>query len=193
MPLLTDYLARCEELLESGRPVVDVLWYLGDDCAHKPSEKATFPDGFKYDYCTFDALSSRADVRDGRIAFPDGMRYSVLWVPDGCFVTEASERRIAELESRGAHVVRGGLVDLEKDLSRLVPDVVFDPPKTGRPDDFMWYHRHAPKEDVYFLATSSKNGYSGNVRFRAGGLLSRVEIPQFGSVFVRISENGYRS
>ena len=190
MPLLTDYLARCEELLESGRPVVDVLWYLGDDCAHKPSEKAPFPEGFKYDYCTFDALSSRADVRDGRIAFPDGMRYSVLWVPDGYFVTEASERRIAELESRGAHVVRGGLVDLEKDLSRLVPDVVFDPPKTGRPDDFMWYHRHAPKEDVYFLATSSKNGYSGNVRFRAGGLSSRVEIPQFGSVFVRISENG---
>ena len=88
MPLFTDYAARCGELLERGKPVVDVLWYLGDDCAHKPSEKHPFPKGFKYDYCTFDALSTRAAAKDGRIDFPDGMKGGILSLGRVCGVAE---------------------------------------------------------------------------------------------------------
>jgi hypothetical protein len=75
-------------------------------------------------------------------------------------------------------------------VAHLVPDVVFDSLENAGPDDFMWYHRQTPEEDIYFLATSSNNGYHGNVRFRAGGFSSRIAIPPTGSVFVRISQNG---
>ena len=46
----TDYFARCEVLLEAGRPCSDVLWFLGDEVGHKPSETSPLPDGFKFDY-----------------------------------------------------------------------------------------------------------------------------------------------
>ena len=190
MPLFTDYVARCGELLERGKPVVDVLWYLGDDCAHKPSEKHPFPEGFKYDYCTFDALSTRAAAKDGRIVFPDGMSYAVLWIPDDVFLREASKARIAELEASGARVVRGDLAALEKDISGMVPDVVYEAPPNEGLDDFMWYHRRADGEDVYFLATSSPKGYAGKVRFRANGVERKVVLGPYGSVFVKIGSRG---
>ena len=31
MPELTTYLSRCSYMLERGKPVSDVLWYLGDE------------------------------------------------------------------------------------------------------------------------------------------------------------------
>ena len=188
MPLLTDYFARCEELLESGKPVVDVLWYLGDDCAHKPSEKTAFPAGYKYDYVTYDALSSRASAKGGRIAFPDGMEYALLWVPDGAFLRPESARRIAAMEAAGARVVRGSPAALAAALENIPPDVVYDAPPGEQLDDFMWYHRRTDAEDVYFLATSCERGYRGTVRFRPGGASCRVELPPSGSVFVHVRD-----
>ena len=189
MPHFTDYLARCAELLEEGLPVVDVLWYLGDDCAHKPSEKSPFPRGFKYDYCTCDALSTRATVDGGgSLTFPDGMKYSILWMPEGTYLRESSAALVASLEAAGATVVRGGLASLEKALSAMVPDVVYDAPEGERLDDFMWYHRRSAESgDLYFLATSSARGYEGNVRFRADGVARRISLSPFGSAFVRLS------
>ena len=40
-----DYLARCSYMLERGRPVSDVLWYLGDEISHKPDQECDFPEG----------------------------------------------------------------------------------------------------------------------------------------------------
>jgi len=190
LPLLTDYLSRCEEFLESGKPVVDVLWYLGDECAHKPSEKAPFPEGFKYDYCTYDALSSRTDVRNGRLVFSDGMEYTLLWVPEECYLREESVRRIAELEQKGATVVRGCIVELERGLAPLGPDVVYEASNVRSPDDFMWYHRRTTDEDLYFIATASARGYRGRVRFRARGVVREIDLPPQGSAFVRIADEG---
>ena len=51
MKHFSTYLARCSYMLESGRPVADVLWYLGDEISHKPDQEYDFPQGFKYDYC----------------------------------------------------------------------------------------------------------------------------------------------
>ena len=82
MPEFTGYLARCSYLLERGNPVSDVLWYLGDELDHKPSETAPFPAGYRYDYCNPDALLHRIAVRDGRWVTPEGISYRLLWLPD---------------------------------------------------------------------------------------------------------------
>lgn len=83
MPGFTAYLARCQAMLEAGKPVSDVLWYIGDERDHKPHEEAPFPDGYKYDYCNPDALLTRISVNErGEWATPDGITYRILWVPE---------------------------------------------------------------------------------------------------------------
>ena len=81
MPEFTDYLGRVGLMLERGKPVSDVLWYLGDMLDHKPLEDAPFPKGYRFDYCNPDALLTRVSVKNRRWVTPDGLSYDVLWVP----------------------------------------------------------------------------------------------------------------
>lgn len=82
MPYFTDYLARCNYMLESGKPVSDVLMYLGDEQNHKPPQELDFPEGYSYDYCNPDVLLNRLSVKDGKMVTPEGISYSVLWLYD---------------------------------------------------------------------------------------------------------------
>jgi hypothetical protein len=77
----TTYLARCSYMLERGKAVSDVLWYLGDEISHKPSQKFPFPKGNKYDYCNPDFLLNRLSVKDGRVVTPEGQSYRFIWIP----------------------------------------------------------------------------------------------------------------
>lgn len=81
MPDFTDYLSRCQYLLQQGRPVADVLWYLGDELDHKPMQKTPFPAGYQFDYINFDALVNRLQVENGRLTIPEGTQWRVLWLP----------------------------------------------------------------------------------------------------------------
>lgn len=105
MPEFTAYLARCNYMLERGKPVSDVLWYLGDEINHKPDQLAPFPEGFKYDYCNPDALLTRLSVKDGKIVTPDGIAYSVLWMPDCPRMLPETLEKIRDLVKAGATVI----------------------------------------------------------------------------------------
>lgn len=105
MPEFTTYLSRCSYLLERGKPVSDVLWYLGDEINHKPDQNAPFPEGFKYDYCNPDILLTRLAVSNGRIVTPEGISYRVLWLPETYRMLPETVERIYELVRAGATVV----------------------------------------------------------------------------------------
>jgi len=105
MPEFTDYFARMSYMLERGRPVSDVLWYLGDCSMHKPDENYKFPDGFKYDFCNQDILINRMSVKDGRLVSTEGISYSFLWIPDNHHMLPATAARLKELLEQGATVV----------------------------------------------------------------------------------------
>lgn len=107
MPYLTTYLARLSYLLERGRPVIDVLWYLGDEVGNKPDQLAAFPAGFKYDYCNPDVLLNRLDVQDGQLCTPDGQRYRVLWIPENERMLPQTVEKLYRLIRAGARVVAG--------------------------------------------------------------------------------------
>ncbi len=81
MKSFTDYLARCSFMLERGKPVSDVLWFIGDEIQQKPDQYASFPEGYKYDYCNTDAILNRLDVRDGKWVTPEGISYRLMWIP----------------------------------------------------------------------------------------------------------------
>ena len=101
----TTYLARCTYLLERGKPVSDVLWYLGDEINHKPDQEAPFPEGFKYDYCNTDILLNRLSVKDGNIYTPEGISYRVLWMPDNKRMIPQTLEKLYELICEGATVI----------------------------------------------------------------------------------------
>ena len=105
MPEFTAYFARCGYLLERGKPVSDVLWYLGDETDHKPDQNAPFPKGYKYDYCNPDVLLNRLSVRDGMICTPEGVQYRVLWLADVSRMRPETMETLDELVKKGATVV----------------------------------------------------------------------------------------
>lgn len=105
MPEFTTYLARCSYLLERGKPVSDVLWYLGDEINHKPNQNITFPKGFKYDYCNPDVLLNRLSVKNGRLVTPEGISYKVLWIPDNERMLPQTLERLYMLICNGATVI----------------------------------------------------------------------------------------
>ncbi len=105
MQLLNTYFARCSYLLERGKPVSDVLWYLGDEIDHKPDQHAPFPEGFKYDYCNPDVLLNRLTVKDGMLVTPEGIRYRVLWMPSTTYMLPETLEKVESLILAGATVV----------------------------------------------------------------------------------------
>lgn len=105
MPYLNAYFARCSYLLERGKPVSDVLWYLGDQIDHKPDQHAPFPAGFKYDYCNPDVLLNRLTVSNGRLITPEGISYQVLWLPETTHMLPQTLEKLNALIRGGAVVV----------------------------------------------------------------------------------------
>ena len=105
MPAFTAYLARCGFLLERGRPVSDVLFYLGDEQDHKPRQDTPFPAGYRYDYCNPDVLLNRLSVRDGRLVTPEGLSYHLLWLRDCQRMLPETLERLVALVKEGAVLV----------------------------------------------------------------------------------------
>ncbi|KAA6317428.1 hypothetical protein EZS27_032416, partial [termite gut metagenome] len=99
------YLSRCSYLLERGKPVSDVLWYLGDEISHKPDQNAPFPEGFKYDYCNPDVLLNRLAVRDGLLVTPEGISYRVLWLNDSQRMLPQTLEKLLSLVRAGTTVI----------------------------------------------------------------------------------------
>ncbi len=105
MPALNTYFARLSYMLERGKPVSDVLWYLGDEIDHKPDQNAPFPDGYKYDYCNPDVLLNRLSVVNGALTTPEGTQYKVLWLPETIHMLPQTLEKLAALIRAGATVV----------------------------------------------------------------------------------------
>ena len=165
----TDWTSACCAFLERGLPVVDALRYLGDELDHKPDELEYFPAGFKNDYLNEDVLFNRLDVKDGRFVLPDGMSYSVLWVPDSVMVLPKTKARLDALAAKGGRIVYGSADDAVKRLEPQIAAVAGRRalPSDGRagsplPADILWYHRIDGETDCFFVAAAEK-GFSGEV------------------------------
>ena len=105
MPYFTDYLARCNYMLESGNPVSDVLMYLGDEQNHKPQQLLDFPEGYAYDYCNPDVLLNRLSVRNGQLVTPEGIAYRLLWLHDCKRMLPETLEKILSFAEQGITIV----------------------------------------------------------------------------------------
>ena len=119
-----DCTARTSFMLERGKPVSDILWYLGDEIDHKPNQEAPFPAGYKYDYCNTDILLHRLDVKNGCIVTPEGISYRLLWLPESQRLLPETLEKMIDLVKAGAILVgnipvgMATLTDAENSLRR---------------------------------------------------------------------------
>lgn len=133
-----DYLARCSYLLQQGLFVGDVCYYYGDQGFNFVPPKHVDPSlgsGFDYDVTNAEVILERMEVRNGRIALPDGLSYELLVLPDREDVNWNVLRKLEDLVRSGATVVgrkptrSGGLTDYPRrdKLVRELADKLWGP------------------------------------------------------------------
>ncbi|HEU5340814.1 glycosyl hydrolase [Edaphobacter sp.] len=81
----TLYLNRAQFLLQQGEPVVDALYYYGDNVPNfvrlKSDDPARVLPGFDYDVTDTDALLHRIVIRGAMLETPEGISYRALVLP----------------------------------------------------------------------------------------------------------------
>ena len=80
-PAFFTYLSRCQYMLQQGKFVGDVCFYLGERPPLLAPPKYVIPTlgpGYDCDYSNSDVLLTRMSVKNGRIVLPDGMSYRLL-------------------------------------------------------------------------------------------------------------------
>ena len=82
LDLFTDYLRRCNYVLQQGRYVADAAYFIGEDAPKMTGEcDPSLPEGYSFDYINADILRNHAKVKDGHLVLDSGMEYSVLVLP----------------------------------------------------------------------------------------------------------------
>lgn len=80
--LFTDYLKRCDLLLQQGKYVADAAYFIGEDVPKMTGIRdPELPKGYSYDYINAEVIQTRVSVKDGRLVLPDGISYSILVLP----------------------------------------------------------------------------------------------------------------
>ncbi|RYU94439.1 glycosyl hydrolase [Emticicia agri] len=103
-----DYITRNQYLLQEGRFVADIAYYLGEDipAAVPYWEKLRYeiPNGYDYDFVNTEILN-RFTVENGDLVLPSGMRYKVLVLPEKMTMTLPVLEKIEALVKEGATIV----------------------------------------------------------------------------------------
>lgn len=118
MPAFTDYLTRCQYVLQEGEFAADVLWYLGDDLARAEpqdywfyGESFLYPSldddvetrGYRFDHLNSEVLNSeRVSVRDGKVCIKDGGEYRVIQLRSSHRMTLETAKTLEKLVTAGA-------------------------------------------------------------------------------------------
>jgi alpha-L-rhamnosidase len=104
------YLARCSDLEQAGKPVVDVAYFYGESAPvtvpYWKEFSPAVPSGFSRDYVNSDILLNHSSVDNGDLVLSGGMRYRVLVIPDEFdHLSVALVRKLSELVKAGATLV----------------------------------------------------------------------------------------
>lgn len=149
-----DYQARCAGMLRKGKPVVDLLVYMGSDVPMKTlSYKIpAIPEGYNFDVTGDDGLKD-AEVRNGELVTRGGMHYRMLVVERDIRIDEAVEAQITGFREAGLPVftATGAYDRVEVPFE---PDFRFRS-KAAMTDCVRFSHRRLHDADVYFVYNHS--------------------------------------
>ncbi|MBU6411643.1 MAG: glycoside hydrolase, partial [Verrucomicrobia bacterium] len=180
-----DYLRRCSFLLQQGRHVADVAYYIGEDCPKMTGEcKPALPPGYDFDYINADVIERRLTVQNGRFVLPDGTSYRLLELPDEKTMRPAVLRKLrdlilaggtvlgpepvrspsledypacdAEIRQMAAALWGQGRVTQDTNLETVLDRLHTPPDLAGvNPTNILFTHRRTATADIYFLSNQS--------------------------------------
>lgn len=105
MDLFIQYLKRCNFMLQQGKYVADVAYFIGEDAPKMTGiQDPPLPKGYSFDYINAEVIKERLTVKGGRFVLPDGMSYKVLVLP------KLETMRPELLEKIASLVKQGGVV-----------------------------------------------------------------------------------
>lgn len=103
--LFTDYLRRCNLMLQQGSYVADVAYFIGEDAPKMTGEcSPALPRGYSFDYLNAEVLKS-ATMVDGALTLASGMQYRLLVLPRQTTMRPEVLEDIARLTRDGLQVV----------------------------------------------------------------------------------------
>lgn len=102
-----DYIARCQFLLQQGRSVADVAYFIGQSSpVVTRSNDPALPPGYAYDAVNADVLLRGATVKNGRLTLASGANYAALVLPpDDINMTPQVLQVITKLVRAGLTVI----------------------------------------------------------------------------------------
>jgi len=106
MDLFTAYLKRCNYMLQQGKYVADVAYFIGEDAPKMTGvTDPALPAGYAFDYINAEVLMTRTVVKDGRLVLPDGMNYGLLVLPKLETMRPELLAKIRILVEQGANIL----------------------------------------------------------------------------------------
>lgn len=101
-----DYLRRCQHLLQQGKYVADVCYYIGEDAPVMTGvRQPEIPKGYSYDYINAEVILNRLTVKDGRFVLPDGMSYKMMVLPPFKTMRPELLAKIEQLVQQGGTIL----------------------------------------------------------------------------------------
>ncbi len=180
-PAFWDYQARCANLLRKGKPVVDLLVYIGEEAPLKTFayRLPEFPEGYNFDVCSYNVMKDRLSASEGEITSEGGMTYKAMVVPERTHISPDAERVLERLEADGAKIIRCDKGENVKEsllATGIIADLSFA--SANLPDDkSMFFHRQLPDSDIYFIYNHSDHPFEQEVGIRADGNIVEIWNP----------------
>jgi len=104
--VFVDYMRRCNYMLQQGKPVEDVAYFIGDDAPVMTGVRdPELPAGYSFDYINSDVIEKSLTVKNGRLVLPDGVSYRMMVLPKLKTMRPELLRKIRDLIKEGAVVV----------------------------------------------------------------------------------------
>ncbi|RZM12742.1 MAG: glycoside hydrolase family 2, partial [Pedobacter sp.] len=106
MDLFIGYLKRSNFMLQQGKYVADVAYFIGEDAPKMTGiTDPELPAGYSFDYINAEVIHNRVKVKDGRMVLPDGMSYKLLVLPKLKTIRPELLAKIKELVAQGANIL----------------------------------------------------------------------------------------
>lgn len=106
MDLFVDYLKRCNFLLQQGRYVADVAYFIGEDAPKMTGvQDPALPKGYSFDYMNAEVILNRMSMKNGRFTLPDGLSYRILVLPKLETIRPELLRKIEQLVKEGGIIL----------------------------------------------------------------------------------------
>ncbi|HEU4555415.1 MAG TPA: glycosyl hydrolase [Chitinophaga sp.] len=106
MDIWLAYMKRCNFMLQQGQYVADAAYFIGEDAPKMTGvTDPALPKGYSFDYINADVIKQRLTVKNGKLALPNGISYSILVLPELETMRPELLKKIKDLVAQGAVVL----------------------------------------------------------------------------------------